>query len=177
MKKIILFFTFLSVQIVSYSQLNVGANAILHFPTGDYDNLSKFGYAGSTSIGYTFGQRLDLSLVYSLYFYSGLNADFLHVNSKTVEAKYYILTGNTRPYFGCGFGQYTYTFDLPPFVKTTDNKWGIEPKIGALFDSGMLDNLFVDTSISWLRADLEGRGPNAINISAGLKYMIDFKGN
>ncbi len=175
MKKFILLFVLLSVQIVSYSQLNVGANAILHFPTGDYDNLSKFGYGGNASLGYTFGQRVELSIVYSRYVYTKWAKKEFSLNSKTVEAKYYILTGKTRPYFGCGVGRATETFSLYQFGTMTYNFWLVEPKIGALFNSGMLNNLFVDTSVSWLRADLEGRGPNAINISVGLKYFVNFK--
>lgn len=174
MKKILFLSAFLCVQIFVHAQFNVGGNAILQFPQGDFKNISKFGYGGNASVGYTFDQRIDLSFVYTNYWYGESIGEF-NLNSKTVEAKFFFLNGITRPYIGCGVGLFTEIFEGDPFPRQIENNWGVEPKIGALFDSKVLKKLFIDASLSWLRDDLTGRGPNAINLSVGLKYMIDFK--
>ena len=95
------------------------------------------------------------------------------LNSKTAEAKFFFLNGNTRPYIGCGVGLFTEIFDSSPFPKQIENSWVLEPKIGVLLDSKVLKNLFVDASVSYLRDDLTHRGPNAFNLAIGLKYLID----
>lgn len=174
MKKFLFLLVFLCVQIFVHAQFNVGGNAILQIPQGDFKNFSKLHYGGSVSVGYTFDQRIDLSFVYTRYGYT-ISRDFYNLDSKTAEAKFFFLKGITRPYIGCGVGLITEIFELEPFPRQIENSWGVEPKIGVLFDSKTLRNLFVDTSLSWLRDDLTGRGPNAINLSVGLKYMIDFR--
>jgi outer membrane protein W len=147
MKKIFCLFVFLCIQSIGHSQFNVGANAILQLPQGHFKNISKLGYGGSASIGYTFAQRVDLSFVYTRYEYTS-SADFFKLNSKTVEAKFFFLNGNTRPYIGCGVGLFSETFVSDTFPRQTENNWGFEPKAGILLDSKLMKDLFVDGSIS-----------------------------
>lgn len=172
MKKLIFLLIFLSFQSVVQAQFSVGINAIAQFPHGYYKNISDFGYGASASVGYSLTQRIDLSLIYSIYDYTGpINA--FKLNSKTAEVRFFLLNGNTRPYLGCGVGIFSETFNSPPIPKQTENKWGVEPKAGIQLKSGIVKNLYIDTYASWLRADLKQRGPNAINLSGGLKYFID----
>jgi len=178
MKKILFLFIFLGVQSFVQAQFNVGGNAILQFPQGHFKNISTLSYGGSVSFGYSFAQRLELSLVYTGYGYKGGLSQGFSLNSKTVEAKFFFLNGNTRPYIGCGVGRFTETFDnIGMFPKQIENKWGLEPKAGVLMDSKMLRNLFVDASLSWFRDDFSERDLNAFNLAVGLKYMLDFKKN
>ena len=93
MKKILFLFAFFSVQCLVYAQFNVGVNAILQFPLADFRQMSTFSLGGSASVGYTFAQKIDLSLVYTSYGYSGPINDF-SLNSKTVESKFFFLNGN-----------------------------------------------------------------------------------
>ncbi len=176
MKKILFLLFFLFVQIFVHAQFNIGGNAILQLPQGDFKNISKLGYGGSASVGYTFAKRFDLSFVYTRYGYSG-SIDFFKLNSKTAEVKFFFLTGRARPYIGCGVGIFTEFFEYLSFPRQTDNRWGIDPKIGVLLDTRILKNLFINASISYLRDDLTHRGPNALDMTVGLQYMFDFKGN
>lgn len=177
MKKVLFLFAFLGIQSFVQAQLNIGGNAILQLPQGQFKNISKFGYGGSASIGYTFAQRVDLSIVYTSYGYTGALGQDFRLNSKTVEAKFFFLNGNTRPYIGCGVGRFTEVFNMDPFPRREENRWGLEPKAGVLTESKMIKNLFIDASASWLRDDLTKLGPKALNLAIGLKYMIDFKKN
>lgn len=174
MKKTLFLFTLLSFHTIVLAQFNVGINAIFQLPQGNFKNISKLGYGGCAAVGYTFDQRIELSFVYTRYGYPG-SSDFLKLNSKTVEAKFFFLSGNSRPYIGCGVGLFTEKFDWKPNPTIIKSNWGFEPKTGVLLNSKLLKNLFVDASVSWLRDNLTHRGPNAINFSAGLKYMINLK--
>ena len=173
MKKIICIFAFLCIQYIGYSQFNVGANGILHFPISDFKQESNLILGGAVSVGYTFNQRLDLSLVYSLYNYSS-SLDF-GLNSKTVEAKFFFFNGDTRPYIGCGVGSFRKSMTLSLLPKYIENAWGYEPKVGILLDSKTFKNLFIDASASFLYAKTKFNAPKALNLAVGLKYMIGFK--
>lgn len=173
MKKLFFIFIFFCFRTVVCAQFNVGLNAIGQLPQGEYKKLSDFGYGGSASVGYIFAQRIDLSFVYSIYNYKSMINSF-RLNSKTANAQFLFWKGNTHPYLGCGVGIFTEILDSPPIPKQTENSWGFEPKAGILINSEFIKKLHVDIAASWLRADLTQRGPNAINLSIGLKYYINF---
>ena len=170
MKKIIFLFAFLCIQSIGYSQLNFGANGILHFPVADFKLESNLVIGGAASIGYTFDKRLDLSLVYTLYNYSSGSA--FGLNSKTVEAKFFFLNGDTRPYIGCGVGSFRKSITSSLLPKYVEDVWGFEPKAGILLDSKSLKDLFVDVSVSYMYAKTKFNAPKAFNLAVGLKYMI-----
>lgn len=178
MKKILFLLTFVCVQTIVYAQLNVGINAIGQLPQSNFKQMSNFGYGGSISLGYTFAKRVDLSVVYSIFDYTG-TVKGLNLDSKTAEIRFFFLTGNTRPYLGCGLGQYhkinKIQINNSPTIDQEESESGFEPKIGVLFDSRMLKRLFFDASISYLKTNLKINTPEGVNLSLGLKYMFDFK--
>ena len=173
MKKILFLLAFLCVQTFSQAQFNVGANGILQFLQGDFKQETPLAYGGSVSVGYTFDQRVDLSLVYTTYMYNSRQE--FGLNSKTVEAKFFFLKENTRPYIGCGVGLFSKSITTGNLPVYKENVWGFEPKAGVLLDSKILKNLFVDTSVSFMYANTKFNSPKAFNLAAGLKYMIDWK--
>jgi len=172
MKKILLLFAFLWVQTFVHAQFNVGANAIVQFPQGDFKFSSLVSYGGSASVGYTFDQRVDLSFVYTAYFYDMHNFD---INSKMVEAKFFFFNGNARPYIGCGVGIFSKTIPFRYAPQERENVWGYEPKVGILLDSKMLRNLFIDASVTYFKANTKFNDPQAFNVAVGLKYMMDWE--
>ncbi|MDP3431815.1 MAG: OmpW family outer membrane protein [Bacteroidota bacterium] len=173
MKKILFLLAFLCVQTFSQAQFNVGANGILQFLQGDFKQETSLAYGGSVSVGYTFDQRVDLSLVYTTYMYNSRQE--FGLNSKTAEAKFFFFKESTRPYIGCGVGIYSKSITSDDLPKYIENVWGFEPKAGVLLDSKILKNLFVDASVSYMYANTKFNSPKAFNLSAGLKYMIDFQ--
>jgi len=175
MKKILFLLVFLCIQSIGYTQLNFGANGILHFPVADFKLESNLVIGGTASVGYTFDKRLDLSVVYTFYNYSRGSA--FGLNSKTVEAKFFFLNGDTRPYIGCGVGSFRKSITSSLLPKYVEDVWGYEPKAGVLFDSKNLRNLFIDASLSFMYAKTKFNAPKAFNLAVGLKYMIDFKKN
>ena len=173
MRKIVLLLAFLGAQTFVHAQFNVGANAILQLHQGDFKQATSLAYGGNASLGYTFDQMVDLSLVYSTYWYNS-NPEF-GLNSKTVEIKFFFLNWSSRPYIGCGVGKFSKTITSSILPKYIENVWGFEPKAGILLDSKMLRNLFVDASVSYLNAKTKFNAPKAFNIAVGLKYIIDFR--
>lgn len=173
MKKILLLFAFFCTQTIVHAQFNVGGNAILQLPQGNFKQATSLAYGVNASLGYTFDQRVDLSIAYSTYLYNS-NPEF-GLNSKTVEIKFFFLNGNSRPYIGCGVGKFSKTITSSILPKYIENVWGFEPKAGILLDSKMLRNLFVDASVSYLNAKTKFNAPKAFNLSVGLKYMIEFE--
>jgi len=175
MKKNLLLLSFLCIQTIVHAQFNVGSNFILQFPFSDFKQMSPISFGGCASVGYTINKRVDLSLVYSIYNYSG--ASELGLDSKTVETKFFFLHGNTRPYIGCSVGAFTKTINSNILPKYTENVWGFEPKLGGLFYPKILKNLFVDASISYLNANTKFNAPRAVDLSVGLKYYLNTKKN
>lgn len=175
MKKILLLFAILGLQTIVQAQFNVGVNPILQILQGDFKQSTPTAFGGCASVGYTFDQRLDLSIVYSLYKYN--NRQELGFDSKTLEAKFFFFNENIRPYIGCGVGLYTKTIDFGNLPKKTENVWGFEPKVGILLDSKIVTNLFIDTSVSYINVKTKFNSPQAFNVALGLKYIMEWKNN
>lgn len=174
MKKIVFLIAFISIQTLVHAQLNAGADLNFNFPQGTFKNMATFGFGGGVSIGYTFFQRVDLSFVYKAYNYNRMVED-LKINSKSVEAKYFFLTGNIRPYIGCGAGSYNRKYRAGTMLNKDENGFAIEPKIGVLLDAKIVKNLYLDGSVSYFQFRTEFNEPKAINLAIGVKYYIDFK--
>ena len=173
MKKILLLLTLFSVQSFAHAQFNIGTNVILQYPFSDFKQMSVLSYGGCASVGYTIEKRVDFSLVYSVYKYNGGSG--LGLTSKTVETKFFFLDGNVCPYIGCGVGIFSKTINSNFLPKYIENVWGFEPKLGALFYSKILKNLFIDASISYLNANTKFNAPRAVDLAVGLKYYLSSK--
>ena len=152
MKKIFLISTIIFLTAFSVkSQIFIGTTGELLAPISKFKDEVKYGVGGNFLLGYTINQKIDVDLEYSHLFFPNTFFDKYRISSVSSKIKYFFNLKYCRPYLSIGAGYYFKKFDLPFSQKYEEKSFGISPSIGILTDSKIIKNLFVNTSLIYIK--------------------------
>lgn len=173
MKKIILI-TLLTVITIAFlnAQIYTGINSKIALPTGNYVEINN-GIGVDLLIGYLVKQKLDFNISASNSWFNTFIEKY-KISSLKTNVKYYILQKSVKPYIGFGSGYFHKSFKGPFETTFTENGIGIIPSIGVLFDTKMINGLFVNTEFSYCKIYTEHE-VSLINFNIGLLYYFKSK--
>ena len=169
---------------MSAQRFDVGVNFMTGLPMGDYNvgdvdqTLSTppgFGIGGGIEANYWFNDNFSAGLeVGYLAFGEAENTELVPVMTKAtavpiiVNAHYYFMEDNIRPYAGVGVGYLLYNFNQTiEFLGTTTGEWAqnglvVSPRVGCLF--GLSDALDLNLDIQYNLAMNKIEGDHEITI-------------
>ncbi len=170
MKKIILISAFLFISSFSFSQMYTGFNANYVFSPTSSEIDGGLGL--NVLLGYSFQKRLDIDLSYNNLWISSMISDNYQINHLTTRVKYSFLIKKVRPYLGIGIGYFQKKFDMPFNDSYNEKGLGINPSIGIIFNSNIMQNMFFNTKISYYKI-FTAHAINIFSVNFGLLYYFD----
>lgn len=175
MKKVILI-SVLSVLMTNFStaQFYSSINGIASIPvSNDVDVDVNFGGGINLTIGYLVKNNFDCSITTENLWFSSMLDNF-KINSTKTNFKYIILEKTVKPYIGLGVGYYRKSFDLPFASETKETGIGINPSIGTLINTKIVDGLNINAELSYVKVYTE-HSISLINFNIGLLYYFGVK--
>lgn len=139
-----------------------------------------FGYGINLNAGYALNEKINMGISTQHLWFSCFKG--YTIKSLEVQAKYYLLSKSIRPFVSIKTGIFQEKFpgifqeasEWTPEINQPDeylNSFGISPSAGILFTSGIHDNLFVNTELTYSHIFAE-REVVLIAFSIGLKYVF-----
>jgi hypothetical protein len=150
MKKVIVVFVFLSSIFCAKAQFSTSLSGEALFPLSNMSNRVDFGFGPAVSAGYTFKNKIGVTLGYEYLWFISLIPDYTQ-KSEYLSLSYNFFEKGLIPYAGLKAGlfqssQMVYNMEL------SDNYFGLTPNIGILFESGIISNLKIDANFSFTNA-------------------------
>lgn len=173
MKKITLI-TLLTVITIAFlnAQIYTGINSKIALPTGNYVEINN-GIGVDLLIGYLVKQKLDFNISASNSWFNTFIEKY-KIRALNANIRYFIIQKSLKPYIEFGTGYFHKSFKGPFETTFTENGIGIIPSIGILFDSKMVDGLFVNTEFSYCKIYTKHE-VSLINFNIGLLYYFESK--
>ncbi|MBE9467639.1 MAG: hypothetical protein IMY72_04865 [Bacteroidetes bacterium] len=181
MKKIFLISTIIFLTAFSVkSQFFIGTTGELLAPTSKFQDEIGYGAGWNFLLGYSINKKIDVDLKYSQLFFPNTFYDKYRISSISSSIKYFFNLKNCRPYLSIGAGYYLKKFDLFFSLKYEEKSLRICPSIGILADSKILKNLFVNTSLTYIKSvhiisqnmDYHSKKIDLFNFNVGLLYFF-----
>lgn len=173
MKKIVLLLA--SILILSFANAQFYVETNLIFTDHEKENFHMdFGIGIQLNTGYTLNEKVALGISVQHLWFSGIMKGYT-VKSLEGQAKYYLLTKSIRPFVSIRAGIFQEKFPGIQFFQTSDefiNSFGVSPSAGILFTSGIHENLYVNTELSYSHIFAE-REVRLIAFGIGLKYVFN----
>ncbi|MCK4662329.1 MAG: hypothetical protein KAT68_05655 [Bacteroidales bacterium] len=154
-KKLFILFSIILFVHTIKAQINTGINGIIVLPVPENKTtVSEIscGAGGVYYLGYTLKERLDINFEYSyLFIYSTIIYQY-RISSISSNLKFFLSKKSLRPFLNFGAGYYFKRFDQPFTDKDyKERSFGIKPSIGILSETNRYKNLFINSSISYIR--------------------------
>ena len=173
MRKIVLI-TLLTVLTITFlnAQIYTGINSKIALPTGNYVEINN-GIGIDLLIGFLVKQKLDFNISANNSWFNTFIEKY-KIRALNANIRYFILQKSLKPYIGFGTGYFHKSFKVPFETTFTENGIGIIPSIGVLFDTKMINGLFVNTEFSYYKIYTEHE-VSLINFNIGILYYFKSK--
>ena len=181
MKKIFLISTIIFLTAFSVkSQIFIETTGELLSPVSKFKDEVNYGAGGNFLFGYSINQKFDVDFEYSHLFFPNTFFNKYRISSYSSSIKYFFNLKNCRPYLSIGAGYYLKKIDLILSQKYEEKSLGICPSIGILTDSKILKNLFVNTSLTYIKTlhiisqdvTFSSKQIELINFNVGFLYFF-----
>jgi len=156
----------------STAQLYTGIKGVASTPVSNYDDVD-YGYGLNIAIGYLVKNTFDCSITTENLWFNSM-MDNYKIMSIKANFKYLILDKTFRPYIGLGAGYFRKSFDLPFASEFKETGIGINPSIGTLINTNIIDGLNIDVELSYTKVYTE-HSISLINFNIGLLYYFGIK--
>lgn len=172
MKKTILLLA--SILVLSYSNAQFYVETNLIFTDHEKVHMPiDFGYGINLNTGYALNEKINMGISTQHLWFSCFKG--YTIKSLEVQAKYYVLSKSIRPFVSIKTGMFQEKFTGIPTFNISDefkNSFGISPSVGILFTSGIHENLFVNTELTYSHIFAE-REVRLIALGIGLQYVFN----
>jgi opacity protein-like surface antigen len=163
----------------------LGVKAQGGVPTGDFKNVTDFGFGGTVWGGYMFDANGTITLRSGYVRFSGKDYTISGVTVKTnygvvpitAGIRYFFMPGDTRVYGAAEAGLYLLNASADASVlgytvsvSNNESKFGINPMLGVQFKAG--DKMNVDVHGAFTDVFTEGSSTNWVDFGIGLEFML-----
>jgi hypothetical protein len=180
MKKIVLLLASILILSFANAQFYVETNLIFT----DHEKVHMpidFGYGIQLNTGYSLSEKVALGISTQHLWFSCFKG--YTIKSLEAQAKYYLLTKSIRPFVSIKAGIFQEKFPgifqeasaHVPEINIPDayiNSFGVSPSVGILFTSGIHENLYVNTELTYSHIFAE-REVRLIAFGIGFKYVFN----
>ena len=173
--KIISVVFFMAISISANAQFNVGLNGEFSVPTKDIGAIINFSTGGELFVGYKINDRIDFNLAYSYSYFKTMAIESQNISGLSLNVKYFLTRKGNRFYLGFGTGKYNMNVVVMPGQESLEFKgWGIKPAVGMLLKAGFLENLYFNSSLSYL-SYFKDINQNMFSLNLGVVYYLKAK--
>jgi opacity protein-like surface antigen len=167
------------------SQWVLGVKAEGGVPTGDFKNVTDFGFGGTVWGGYMFDPSCTVTLRSGYVRFSGKDFNISGVTVKTnygvvpitAGLRYFFMPGDTRVYGTAEAGLYLLNASADATVNgvsvsasTNTSKFGINPTLGVQFKAG--DKMNVDVHGAYTDVFTDNSSTSWVDFGIGLEFML-----
>ena len=157
------------------TQIHIGVGGKVSVPTKNSYFIDYGGIGFNMAAGYLIKQRLDVTIMAeNIWFHSVIKG--FKISSLQANFKYMIIKKPFKPYVGFSAGVYETSY-VGFWSSQKINQpiyFGFMPAIGAWFDSGWVNGLFINPELSYYYLQTNNK-LNPINFNIGFLYYFEKK--
>jgi len=172
MKKIIIIIVLVINQLLN-AQVVFEVSTVGVYPVGQNQSFN-YGAGFNIKAGYLVKNNLEITADIEKVWLSGFAVKHT-LSSFSGGIRYYPFKQSLL-FVGLGLGLYQSYLKLPDFegqeMHFYENSFGISPKIGVLFECGIIDNLYIPLQLSYNKV-FTTNSFSFVSITAGLRYVLE----